>query len=85
MNIGESCPDIKVWVTGHTDSVGDREYNIRLSQQRADVVIEYLVGKGMDRARLTAIGFGYSQPVADNATEEGRAKNRRIEFRVRED
>ena len=85
MNIGESCPDIKVWVTGHTDSVGDREYNIRLSQQRADVVVEYLVGKGMDRARLTAIGFGYSQPVADNATEEGRAKNRRIEFRVRED
>ncbi len=85
IEIGESCPDIRVRVAGHTDSVGDREYNIRLSQERADVVVEYLVSKGVDRDRLTAVGFGYSQPVADNSTEEGRAQNRRIEFRVRED
>jgi OmpA-OmpF porin, OOP family len=85
VEIGESCPDVRVWVAGHTDSVGDREYNIRLSQERADVVVEYLVSKGVDRDRLTAVGYGYSQPVADNSTDEGRAQNRRIEFRVRED
>lgn len=85
IEIGKSCPDIDVWVTGHTDSVGDREYNIRLSQERADVVVDHLVDKGVDPNRLTAIGFGYSQPVADNLTEEGRTQNRRIEFRVRED
>ena len=85
IDIGANCPDVDVMVTGHTDSVGDREYNIELSQERADVVVDYLVGKGVDPERLTAIGYGYSQPIADNSTEEGRAQNRRIEFRVRED
>ena len=85
IEIGETCPHIAVWVTGHTDSVGDRAYNIDLSKRRANVVGQYLVDNGVDPARLKAIGFGFSQPVADNATEEGRALNRRIEFRVRED
>jgi len=85
IEIGANCPDVNVVVAGHTDSVGDREYNIELSQRRADVVVDYLVGKGVEADRLTAIGFGYSQPVADNSTDEGRAQNRRIEFRVRED
>ena len=82
--IGERCPDVGVQVTGHTDSVGDRQYNINLSQLRAEVVTDYLVRKGVDPDRLAAIGYGYSQPVADNSTEEGRARNRRIEFRIRE-
>jgi OOP family OmpA-OmpF porin len=85
VEIGKSCPDVAVVVAGHTDAVGDRQYNIELSQARADVVVEYLVGKGVDPDRLTAVGYGYSQPVADNTSEDGRAKNRRIEFRVRED
>jgi OOP family OmpA-OmpF porin len=85
IEIGENCPDVDVVVAGHTDSVGDREYNIELSQQRAEAVVNYLVSKGVDGGRLTAIGYGYSQPVADNSTDEGRAQNRRIEFRVRED
>ncbi len=85
IEIGASCPDVDVVVAGHTDSVGDRDYNIELSQERAKAVVDYLVGKGVEPGRLTAVGYGYSQPVADNSTDEGRAQNRRIEFRVRED
>jgi outer membrane protein OmpA-like peptidoglycan-associated protein len=82
--ISELCPDVDVWVTGHTDAVGDREYNIQLSRERARVVVDYLISIGVDADRLTPVGYGFSQPVADNSTEEGRALNRRIEFRVRE-
>ncbi|MFO7570332.1 MAG: OmpA family protein [Smithellaceae bacterium] len=73
-------PDINVEVDGHTDNVGSVALNNRLSQARADAVVKYLVEKhGIEASRLTAKGFGFSQPVASNATAEGRAQNRRVE------
>lgn len=83
--ISELCPNVAVLVTGHTDSVGDKDYNIALGERRAEAVVAYLIQKGVAEERLTPVGLGFSQPVADNSTEEGRAKNRRIEFRARED
>ncbi|MGE3191102.1 MAG: OmpA family protein, partial [Vicinamibacterales bacterium] len=65
-------------VQGHTDSTGTAEGNLALSRARADAVRAHLVAQGVDAARLTTAGFGDTQPVADNATEEGRAKNRRV-------
>ena len=72
--------DIVLSIKGHTDSTGNADNNKKLSQQRADAVKSYLVSKGVEATRLTAEGKGPSEPVADNATEQGRFKNRRIEF-----
>ena len=73
--------DLKLDVVGHTDNVGDAATNLRLSQRRADAVVTALVeDHGIDEARLTARGEGLGKPIADNATEEGRAKNRRVEL-----
>jgi outer membrane protein OmpA-like peptidoglycan-associated protein len=72
--------DIKVEVAGHTDSKSSDSYNMQLSARRAAAVREYLIGKGVAADRLTAKGYGESQPVADNNTEEGRFKNRRVEL-----
>lgn len=72
--------DVKVEVAGHTDSRGSDEYNVNLSQRRAEAVRNYLISKGIAADRLTAKGYGESQPVADNATDEGRFKNRRVEL-----
>jgi len=74
------CPNIAVGIQGHTDSVGPEAYNMKLGQQRADSVKNYLVGKGVSASRLTATSFGESQPVASNDTAEGRALNRRVEL-----
>lgn len=71
-----------VIAVGHTDSVGSEAYNQRLSLARAQSVKAYLVGKGMDAKRIRTEGRGESQPVADNATAEGRAKNRRVDIEV---
>jgi outer membrane protein OmpA-like peptidoglycan-associated protein len=68
-------------VTGHTDSEGEEGYNQQLSEKRAQAVAEYLEAKGIAAGRLTASGKGESEPVADNDTEEGRAKNRRVVLR----
>lgn len=67
-------------VDGHTDSVGKPEYNQKLSEQRATAVVDYLASKGIKRERTITIGAGENHPVADNATEAGRASNRRIEL-----
>jgi outer membrane protein OmpA-like peptidoglycan-associated protein len=75
-------PDVKVEVCGHTDSDGDREHNVDLSQRRADAVKKYLVDKGIDTARISTRGAGPDQPIADNTTKDGKAKNRRIEFKL---
>ena len=71
-----------VEIGGHTDSVGNKEDNLRLSQERAESVRVYLVSKGVELARLRAMGYGDKVPVATNDNEEGRFKNRRVEFRI---
>jgi outer membrane protein OmpA-like peptidoglycan-associated protein len=73
-------PKIAVEVQGHTDSVGDDNYNLKLSQKRAESVRAYLIKKGVDAARMTPKGYGENVPIADNRTKEGRDQNRRVEF-----
>jgi hypothetical protein len=75
-------PDLKVEIQGYTDNLGSEGYNQRLSESRAAAVKEYLVSKGIEAKRLTTIGMGELNPVAANTTIEGRAKNRRVEFKV---
>lgn len=70
-------------VEGHTDSTGSDSYNLDLSQRRAEAVVDYLVGHGIDRARLGAKGFGESAPVGTNDSAAGRAQNRRVEIYAR--
>lgn len=72
----------KVRLEGHASSEGKVEYNQKLSERRANAVLEYLVKQGVSRDRLTSVGFGASKPVADNKTEAGRVANRRVEFAV---
>jgi OmpA-OmpF porin, OOP family len=73
-------PTLKLGVEGHTDNVGDAASNKRLSEARAKSVTAAIVASGVDAARVSAAGFGQEKPVADNRTEEGRAKNRRVEL-----
>lgn len=77
-------PSAVLIVEGHTDDQGDEAENKVLSQRRAEAVVAYLVAGGIDPARLTAVGYGEENPIADNSTEEGRAQNRRIEFVIQE-
>ncbi len=72
----------KFRIEGHTDYVGSSEYNQKLSEKRAESIKNYLISKGLNRLRFEAKGYGKDKPVADNETEEGRAKNRRVEFVV---
>jgi outer membrane protein OmpA-like peptidoglycan-associated protein len=74
-------PKVKVEIQGHTDEVGTPEYNQDLSQRRAETVRDYLVSKGVKEDRLVAKGYGATRPVASNDTDEGRAKNRRVELK----
>ncbi len=76
----ESVPNVRVRISGHTDSQGSHEDNQVLSELRARTVLEYLVAKGADQGRFEIVGLGESEPIADNTTAEGRARNRRIEF-----
>ncbi len=76
-------PDLKVEIGGHTDNVGSEKNNTKLSIERAETVKKYLVARGVSADRLTVKGYGESMPVADNKTAEGRALNRRIEFKVK--
>jgi outer membrane protein OmpA-like peptidoglycan-associated protein len=69
-------------VEGHTDDVGDDAKNKELSELRAKAVVAYLVQKDVAASRLVGVGFGEEKPVADNSTEEGKAKNRRVEFTI---
>jgi OmpA-OmpF porin, OOP family len=81
-------PEVKIEIGGHTDSNGEDDYNLRLSQRRAEACVKYIISKGIDKQRLSAKGYGESKPIAENANAdgsdnpEGRAKNRRTEFKV---
>jgi outer membrane protein OmpA-like peptidoglycan-associated protein len=75
-------PGLKIAVEGHTDSVGGDEYNMRLSENRAASVRDFLVAQGVPAGSVTAQGFGKTMPVADNATAAGRQQNRRVELVV---
>lgn len=77
-------PHLDVVIAGHTDSKGSEEYNMKLGQKRAEAVMEWLVKFGADQDHLKAVSYGESQPIADNETDEGRAKNRRVELHVSE-
>ncbi|MGB3948395.1 MAG: PorP/SprF family type IX secretion system membrane protein, partial [Bacteroidia bacterium] len=78
----KDIPSLEMEVSGHTDNVGSASANKQLSEQRAKAVMDYLVSKGCDQNRLTYKGYGASQPIADNASENGRKINRRTEFKV---
>jgi len=75
-------PNIRVEVAGHTDSVGSEAYNQKLSERRAQAVADYLVSRGVDPKRLKAVGYGKDKPIASNATDAGRAENRRVELQI---
>ena len=74
----------KIIVEGHTDNVGSEDFNQKLSEQRAKAVMQYLIERGIDANRLQSIGYGLTKPVADNKTEEGRARNRRVELVIKD-
>lgn len=76
--------ELNVSVEGHTDNTGSEKHNLKLSEQRAQNVLEFLVAQGIDAKRLSAKGFGMSVPVADNATKEGRQKNRRVDLVIKD-
>ena len=75
-------PALRLDIEGYTDNTGNAEKNLKLSQSRADAVRAYLVKRTADAARMTATGFGQDNPIADNRTVAGRAKNRRVELKV---
>lgn len=78
-------PRSQVIVKGHTDSMGEEGYNQRLSEERADRVRNFLISEGLAPARITAIGFGETMPVATNSSDSGRSQNRRVEVEIRPD
>ena len=84
-DIAKRCPAVSFDVEGHTDNRGGRRFNQTLSEKRAQSVVEYLAKKGVSAARIHAVGYGETRPVASNGTEAGRAKNRRIVFKVHKD
>ncbi|MCB1181923.1 OmpA family protein [bacterium] len=76
----KAYPEVNIEIQGHTDSTGSAEYNLDISSRRAVTVRLFLVGRGIASSRLTAVGYGEGQPIADNGTREGRAANRRVEL-----
>ena len=77
------CPAADIEIAGHTDGDGDDAANQALSEKRAQAVRDYLVKAGLPATRFTPVGYGTTQPVAGNDTEEGKAQNRRIDFVVK--
>lgn len=78
----QAYPDVSIEVGGHTDSRGSDEYNQKLSEARAASVMGYFVSRGIADTRMTSVGYGETQPIADNATDEGREENRRVEIKL---
>lgn len=79
-DIVDRCPDFRLEIAGHTDSVGSESQNQSISERRAESVVHWLTDRGIQSDRLTAVGYGESRPVVDNNTPANRARNRRIEF-----
>jgi len=75
-------PKLKIEVSGHTDNMGDRAYNLKLSQQRAKAVADYLISNGIDKSRISYVGYGFDRPVSDNNSAAGRKLNRRCEIKI---
>ena len=75
-------PKLKIEVSGHTDNVGSREYNLKLSQQRAQAVANYLISNGIDKSRIVSVGYGFDKPISDNNSAAGRKLNRRSEIKI---
>jgi OOP family OmpA-OmpF porin len=73
-------PTLVMVIEGHTNTIGTQAHNIALSQNRAESVKNYLISKGVERERLTAVGYGFDRPMTSNDTDQGRARNRRVEF-----
>ncbi len=73
-------PSLKIQIQGHTDNIGSLEYNLELSEKRAQVVRRYIIDKGIGAERISIIAYGYTQNVASNHTFSGRAQNRRAEI-----
>lgn len=82
LSIMKSNPEMKIEIIGHTDSIGPEDYNQRLSELRARVVADWLIRNGINSKRIKSVGKGESEPIADNSTPRGRAKNRRTEIRI---
>ncbi len=82
VNFLKQHPDIKIEISGHTDTLGTLEYNMKLSEQRAKAVYNYLINKGISPERLTTKGYGPLKPIASNKTAQGRARNRRVEIKI---
>jgi outer membrane protein OmpA-like peptidoglycan-associated protein len=80
----KAYPSVKIKIGGYTDNMGDDARNLKLSQERADAMKQRIVSFGIDPSRVEAEGYGEAHPLADNATEEGRQRNRRVDVRVTE-
>jgi flagellar motor protein MotB len=78
----QSNETLRIEISGHTDNIGSLKSNTKLSSDRAKAVVNYLIGKGIVPSRLEYKGYAFTQPIADNGTEEGRAQNRRVEFKI---
>lgn len=84
LNIMKENGQMKIEISGHTDKTGSEPLNFKLSEARAKAVVQYMVQKGIDRSRMEFKGYGSMQPISDNSTSAGRAKNRRVEFKILE-
>ena len=82
LDVLQEYPDMKVVISGHTDSFGSDEYNIKLSERRVNSVYDYLVSHGVSKDRITKEAFGEKRPVRENDSPVNRAFNRRVEFRI---
>ena len=82
INFSRNCPDAVFLIVGHSDSIGDEAFNLLISRRRAASVADYLQRGGVDESRIRIEGRGSAEPVADNSTRSGRARNRRVELEL---
>jgi OmpA-OmpF porin, OOP family len=82
VNLINENPTMQIQINGYTDNVGGSSANLSLSKQRANAVAEYLTEKGISKSRLKIKGYGAKKPLESNETEEGRSRNRRVEFEI---